>query len=364
MKSLIATVVFVSFSMLGLCQSPLNSKATDILKSLNKDKGMVGLSGAFSIDGKIEWISAQGYANKEAVVAFTPETTTRIASITKPMTAVAIMQLMDSHNLDLDSSIGLLLPEYNNHPYSQITVKQLLGHRSGIGAYKSGKEAETTKEYSDLKSAAKSFDNRELLFNPGESYSYTTYGYVILGRVIEEVSGMTYTEYMQKNVFEKANMTNSGMEDYGTQYVGKSELYSKGKKKSKKAKLNNLSNRLPGGGVYSTIEDIIKFGNAIVDGILVSPDRLKQMSEVEYRREGGNPYGLGWFVYQDEGGEGILIGHSGAQTGVSSQLFIVPKNRTVVAILANTSGGWDDVIKSTGELLQISQEFISENKQD
>ena len=86
------------------------------------------------------------------------------------------------------------------------------------------------------------------------------------------------------------------------------------------------------------------------------------MCKVQYRRKDGNPYGLGWFIYQDTDGEGVLMGHSGTITGASNQFFIVPKNKTVVAIMTNTSRTWNQVIQSTSELLGISQEAIKPEK--
>ncbi len=352
-------ILFASVQF-GVGQSNLDVRADKIMEALFNDHKIVGLSGAYSLEGEIKWTSSEGHAHKEEKLPFTSKTLVRVASITKSMTAVAIMQLVDSHDLDIDKTIDLFLPEYEGHPYAKITVRHLLAHMSGIGAYQSGKEAETTNEYADLKSAAKVFDSRELLFKPGEKYAYTTYGYVILGRVIEAVSGIKYEAYMQEYIFEKAGMKNSGFEKFENNYVGKSELYNKGKRKSKKAKPNNLSNRLPGGGCYSTVEDIMHFSHALIEGKLISEERLQDMARVQYRRTDGNPYGLGFFIYQDTEGEGVLLGHSGTQTGSSCQLFIVPKNKTVVVILANTSNVWDHVVQAAGNLLGISQEHIEE----
>ena len=163
-------------------------------------------------------------------------TLNRTASIAKPITAVAIMQLKESKGLDLDSTVDNYLPEYKNHPYAKITVRHLLSHMSGVDAYASTKEVENSTEYPDLKAATKVFDQRELLSEPGTDYFYTSYGFVLLGRVIEEVSGQSYEDYVDKNIFQKAGMMDTGVEKFDGTYEGMTVLYSKKKKSAKTAK--------------------------------------------------------------------------------------------------------------------------------
>jgi CubicO group peptidase (beta-lactamase class C family) len=194
-----------------------------------------------------------------------------------------------------------------------------------------------------------------LLFEPGTKYFYTTYGYVILGRIIEEVSGSSYGAYMKENIFDKAGMTNTGIENIEDQYDNKSCLYHKGKRKAREGKQNDLSNRVPGGGFYSTLEDVLKFGNALLEGKLIRDSTLQQMIVSEPVEYDGNKYGLGWFLYGPAPNENLVIGHSGGQTGCTSQLMIIPKSKTVVVVLSNTSGTYPDIATFASNLIGWSE---------
>ncbi|MEM9936709.1 MAG: serine hydrolase domain-containing protein, partial [Bacteroidota bacterium] len=228
-------------------------------------------------------------------------------------------------------------------------------HTSGIPQYQSGKEAQNKTHYSSLEEAMTVFQDRSLLFEPGSGFFYTTYGYVVLGRILEVASGLSYEELMQSRIWDRAGMENTGIENIGTSYENKSCLYHKDKKKAKESKQNDLSNRIPGGGFYSTLEDVMKFGNALLEGKFISDSMFQQMTTNQYAKKEGNPYGLGWYLYAPAPNENLVIGHSGEQTGVSAQLMIIPKSNTVVVVLANTSGAWKDVVTLSSQLIQISE---------
>ena len=125
----------------------------------------------------------------------------------------------------------------------------------------------------------------------------------------------------------------------------------------KKAESNNLSNRIPGGGFYSTLNDVLKFGNAVLDFTLIKESTFNLMLENQFVPKQGNPYGLGWYFYAPHPNENLVIGHSGEQTGAATQLMIIPKNNTVVVVLANTSGTWKDVVGLSSSLIGISEKY-------
>jgi CubicO group peptidase (beta-lactamase class C family) len=199
------------------------------------------------------------------------------------------------------------------------------------------------------------FKDRELHAEPGEQYNYTTYGYVVLGVLIERVSGVSFEEYTKKNIWEKAGMNSTGVEHYGETYENKTQLYSKrrnGKVKHIK-KGNNLSNRVPGGGFYSTLEDMLKFGQAVIHNTLIKPETLTMMFENNGLKKEGNPIGLSWFMYGATPTPEKVFGHGGAQTGASSDLFIIPSEQKVIVVLSNTSR----VRETTGTAVGILRAF-------
>jgi CubicO group peptidase (beta-lactamase class C family) len=273
------------------------------------------------------------------------------------MTAVAIMQLVEQNLIDLDKPIGTYLPNFPKKEKGEITTRQLLAHTSGISQYNDTKEIENTIHFSDLKEAMHVFEDRPLLFEPGSSYFYTSYGYVVLGRIIEEVSGKTIEEYIKINIWNKANMKNTGVENIAETYDGKSCLYHFKNKKPREAKQNDLSNRIPAGGFYSTLEDMLNFGNALLDGKLIEESSFELMIQNQFEQTEGNQYGLGWFFYAPKPNDNLVIGHSGEQTGSASQLMIIPNSKTVVVVLSNTSGTWKDVVTLSSELIQLSEQI-------
>lgn len=192
------------------------------------------------------------------------------------------------------------------------------------------------------------------MFEPGTQYAYTTYGYVVLGRILEQVSGMEYGAYMQQNIWDKAGMRHTGIERAET-LSQQSRLYRKG---SKRPRYNNLSNRIPGGGFYTTLQDMLRFGNAVVSHKLIQESTLKTMTEIQLQQKEGNPYTLGWFLYAPAPQQSAVIGHSGEQTGAATQLMLIPQSKTVIVVLANTSGTWKKVVTLCSELVGISERGV------
>lgn len=324
------------------------------LSELTGKKENIGIAAGYSIDDEIKWTKSDGLICENSEVPFTTKTLTRIASIAKNFTAVAIMQLVEKGQIEIDKPIENYLPNLPEDK-KQITVKQLLAHTAGISQYMGEKEIENTIHYETLQDAMDVFISRPLLFEPGSKYFYTTYGYVILGRVIEEVSGLSYQDYMRKNIFDVAGMSNTAVEQINEQYPNKSCLYHKSGRKAKEGKQNDLSNRIPGGGFYSTLEDVMKFGNALLAGKFIEQKTLDKMIQKEPVEYDGNSYGLGWFLYGPPPNENVVIGHSGGQTGCTSQLMIIPKSKTVIVVLSNTSGNYPDIATFAVNLTSYSQ---------
>lgn len=267
-----------------------------------------------------------------------------IASIAKPMTAIGIMQLVEKEKVDLDAPLQTYLSDFPEKKEGTITLRQLLQHASGIPAYAKMKEQENTQDYPDLKAAMDIFQNRELLSKPGAEFNYTSYGYVVLGRVIEEVSGMSYEAYMQKNIWDPAGMSQTGIEVYQSDHPEKTSIYHRKKAgKIKLAQETNLSDRIPGGGLYATVEDLLRFGEAVLNNKLISETSLQAMMQDSGLKKEENAYGLGWYLYGKNPKYGEVIGHTGGQTGCSAMFMLMPEVKTVIVSLSNTSGAMQRV---------------------
>ena len=331
-------------------------KAQALFEQLVTDQGIVGAASAYSINGETIWASATGYSNLETKKTYTLETTNRMASIAKPMTAIAIMQLFEKGLIDLDSPIQTYIPDYPNQGSTQITIRHLLSHTSGIDGYKNSKEAENQINYPTLSDAIGVFKNRSLLFEPGTSYHYTSYGYTLLGHLLEHVTGLSYESYMQQNIWDVADMNDTGIDRYGVDEGEATKLYSRRKSgKTIKGRENNLSNRIPGGGFYTTVDDMLKFGHAVLTNELIKKETFDFMREL-HSVNTKSQYGFGWFLYSPAPNQGSLIGHGGAQMGCSSQLFILPDQKIVSIVLANTSR-----VEVTGFGVELIRLAIAQN---
>lgn len=353
-KQLILTITLLIF--FEVVAQDKDKEINVILEKVISDKTVAGVAAGYCVEGKTIGQSSAGYANIKTNQKFELDTKVRMGSIAKPMTALATMQLVEQGLIDLDVPIQKYIPDYPKHPKTQITVRHLLSHTSGIDGYKDGRESNTTTNYPTLYEALDIFKDRDLLFEPGTQYSYTTYGYTVIGVVIEKVSGISFEEYMQKNIWDKADMTNTGVEKFGKKMGNQSELYSRnnGKGKAKIAKENNLSNRIPAGGFYTNLEDMLKFGNAVLNHIFVKESTMDLMRQHHSLEKENNAYGFGWFLYASKPNEGNIIGHPGGQTGNTSFLFIVPSKKAVSVILANTSRAQSVIDPIANQLLNLS----------
>lgn len=315
-----------------------------------EEKAMTGIAAAYSQRG-YNWEYTAGFGNREEEQVFASTTLTRIASIAKPMTAIAILQLYEAGQLDLDIPIQEYLSDFPVKPEGDITTRHLLNHSSGIPAYKDESEIENQIEYQSLQEAIDLFKNRDLVAIPGTAFNYTTYGYVVLGRIIEQISGQTYETYMRENIWEPAGMFSTGVEQTNESYSNKSELYfRKDNGKIVSATANNLSDRIPGGGIQSTLEDMVKFGEAILNNTFISKASLELMFEPPAIENGGIPYGAGWYKYNDN----PVYGHGGAQTGASTIFMMAPEYDIFVVVLSNTSRTSDEVFKIAVKLFEIA----------
>lgn len=354
-KTSVLFIIALGISIITNAQSKTITEDV-LLNNLITQQKVIGAAAAYSINGETQWASSVGFSDKDNNKSFEISTEVRTASIAKSMTAIAIMQLVEQGLIDIELPVDNYFPEFIQKGKTKVTTKHLLTHTSGIDAYKNSKETENKINYASLLDAYKIFKDRKLRFEPGTAYYYTTYGYVVLGIIIEKVSGQTYEEYMQQHIWNKVGMTQTGIEKSGIERVKAATLYRKDRRgRLKQAEINNLSNRIPGGGFYSTIGDLLKFGNALLNNTLVSESTLDLMIQHHSLEKVNNSYGFGFYLYGKQPNVGSIYGHNGAQTGTSTQLFIVPSLKTVTVAVSNTSGAGPEISNLAGQLIKIAQ---------
>ena len=189
------------------------------------------------------------------------------------------------------------------------------------------------------------FQEDPLRFEPGTRYSYTTYGYNVLGAVVARASGQRFVDYLRKNVFEPANMTNAQADDSFRIIKNRAQGYRNVLGALVNSAMVDTSNKIPGGGLSSTATDLVEFGQALMAGKLVKPETVRQMWTQVTGKDGkpvpgrnGRParYGLGFSLMSRQGPRSV--GHGGAQPRVRTLLVIRPDEGVVVSLMSNLEG--------------------------
>ena len=287
---------------------------------------------AIAVNGKIAYSKAFGVADIENDVRATPETLIRTGSIAKPIAAAAALTLVDAGKLDLDVPIQKYCPTFPQKPWP-ITTRELLGHLSGIRHYR-GAEIASTRHYISTSEAFEIFGNDPLLFQPGTKYSYTTYGYTVVGCVIEGASGEKFADYVAQHVLQPAGMAHTIIDDVYTIVPHRARGYQKVQGRVENAGLMDSSYKLPGGGYVSNAEDLVRFQLAMMNDRIVKPATLARMWTSQTTTDGKlTHYGMGFGVLELDGTH--LVGHTGSQQGTSTAMMAVPSRRFAVAVMAN-----------------------------
>jgi len=245
------------------------------------------------------------------------------------------MTLVDSGKLDLDAPVQKYCAPFPLKPWP-VTTRQLLSHTSGVRHYK-GDEPESTRHYKSMAESFSIFANDPLLFEPGSTYSYSTYGYTVVGCVIEGASGEKFASYVAEHVLKPAGMTHTFVDDLFEIVPHRARGYQKIGGQVKNAGLMDSSYKIPGGGYVTTAEDLMRFAQALMDGKILKAETLAQMW-TPTKLTGGkmSNYGLGFLALMI-GGEKYVF-HNGSQQGTSTAMAIIPGKHFAVAALANMDG--------------------------
>jgi serine beta-lactamase-like protein LACTB len=305
-----------------------------------------GLSLAIGVDGRLQFEHGYGVANLESNAPAQAGTVYRLASVSKPITAVATMQLVDRGRLTLDDTVGKWLPDV---PVSlrPITIRQLLSHQSGIRHYTAAEDDPAqhyVRHYASLREALAIFQADALVHAPGARMTYSTYAYTLLGVIIEAASGQTYVDFVTQNILKPVGMSSTRPDDPHAIVPFRSAGYARTDAGGlRNASFMDASYKIPGGGWLSTAGDMVRFGLALQGGSLVTPRSFTQMTTMQVARDKQDTfYGLGLIV----DGWGVpdapripgLAWHGGVQQGVTTNLYMLQPGRTAVALMINLEG--------------------------
>lgn len=290
-----------------------------------------GLSCVVGVDDALPFRRGFGLADVENDVPATAQTVYRLASISKPITAVLALQLAEAGKLDLDADVGTLLPQWPKKPWP-VTTRQLLGHLGGVRHYRG--EAESTQHYATQTDALARFAADPLLHEPGTAWHYSTYGFNLVAAVVEARTGKPFAEVVAERIAVPAGAPTLQDDDVRRIIRGRAQGYVREDGVLRNSALMDSSYKLGGGGLCASAEDLVRFAQALVDGRLVKPESRSAMWTRQRTTDGKEvEYGLGFRVALDGGR--LVVSHGGAQSRVSTMLYVLPEQRIVVAVLCN-----------------------------
>jgi serine beta-lactamase-like protein LACTB, mitochondrial len=295
---------------------------------------VVGLSVAIAENGLLRHANGYGKADLENDVPAKADTVYRLASISKPITAVAALQLAERGKLNLDAPVQNYVPTF---PLKQwgVSVRDLLGHLAGIRHYQ-GNELDSTIHYPNITEPLKIFAADPLIHQPRTKYHYTTYGFNLIGAAVEAAAGVPFLQYLRDNIFKPAGMVTIRADDQREIIRHRSRGYAKAKDgRIINTGLADTSNKIPGGGLCSTVFDLLAFANATESGLLLKRATQREMIQPQRLLDGKRTgYGLGWNVSPIAGR--TAISHSGSQQGARTLLVYFPELKLTLAVMANS----------------------------
>lgn len=310
-----------------------------IRAKLAKESAAGRFSGAVLLakDGTAIFDQAYGLADRNKHIPNVVGTRFRIGSMNKMFTAVAILQLVQAGKIDVKAPLGTYLTDYPNKDVARVTIHQLLTHTGGTGDIFGPQFDAHRLSLRTLDDYVRLYGKRGLIFKPGSRLEYSNYGYILLGAVIEKVSGQSYYDYVRKYIYDPAGMTSTGSEPEKQPVAGRSVGYTVVKGKSV-TNIDTLPYRgTSAGGGYSTVGDLLRFADALqshklLDAqltTLLTSGKVAMPSTPDNQRR----YAYG---FVDETIAGMhCFGHDGGAPGMNGNLEICPGSGYVIAVLAN-----------------------------
>ncbi|WP_414541464.1 serine hydrolase domain-containing protein [Nostoc sp. CCY0012] len=297
-------------------------KADTYLSKLTKARLFSG-SVLIARNGKVLVRKGYGEADRKKHLVNTAQTKFRLGSLTKQFTAMATLILQAQGKLNVRDPICTYLADCPTR-WQKITLHHLLTHTSGIPDFAGFPDYQTTQgsPSSPTQTIAR-FKDKPLDFQPGEKFSYSNSGYVVLGAIIEQASGKRYETFLQENIFVPLQMVNSGYDhnngDLAIGYQNQTNL----------ADFIDMSIPYAAGGLYSTVEDLYRWDRALYTEKLIS----KSLRDKMFTAFGGFGYGYGWGIGKE--GDRPVANHTGGVKGFSSYIARYPNDKVVIIVLGN-----------------------------
>jgi CubicO group peptidase (beta-lactamase class C family) len=306
----------------GVCSAQANVERLQAVVQPYVDSQMFMGSVLVAQKGKVLFSKGYGWADMEWNIPNSPTTRFQIASVTKQFTAAAILLLEERGKLKTDDLVKKYLPDAPAS-WDKITIYNLLTMTSGL--------ADHAADYEPTTPDRLVFHDMPLDFQPGEKWNYKNTNYLVLGYLLERVSGQTYADFLQESIFKPLGMNDSGLDSNVAIVPHRASGYLPGADGIENAERTNISGALSAGGLYSTTEDMLRWEEGLFGGKLLMPASLRKMT-TPFKQD----YACGLYVHQVNGR--LVIDYDGNNIGFNAEMAYYPDEGLAVIVLANLNG--------------------------
>ncbi len=315
----------------SFCQAQDNTaRMEEVVQSYVSGKQFMG-SVLVARDQTILFDKGYGFANLEWNVANTPTTKFRLGSVTKQFTAVSILLLEERGKLKVDDPVKKYMADAPA-AWDKVTIYNLLTHTSGIPSFTGFPDYASTEAIATTpEKLVARFRDKPLEFQPGEKWNYSNSGYVLLGYLIEKISGETYEKFVQENIFTPLGMKDSGYDSNSAIILRRASGYSPSANGPVNTGYIDMSIPFSAGSLYSTTEDLLRWEQGLFGGKVLSAASLQKMT-TPFKHD----YACGLGVSDVKGHK--LIEHGGGIEGFNTQLSYYPDDKLTVVVLGNLNG--------------------------
>jgi len=360
--------------MCGSLHAGKPSARLDALLDAWKLKNAPGMAAVLIRDGRIEYRKTFGLADLDARTPITPDTQFLLASLTKQFTAMAVMILVERHQLRLDDTLAKFCPEFPGYART-ITIRHLLNHTAGFTQYqellvgtideesyfRSSKTPRAAHEFTAAEALEALSRQERLRFPPGDRFEYSDSAYVVLAQIIERITGKRYAEFLKETIFDPLGMNDTMVVDERKQKVPRMALSYAMRDGRWQDITYSPENSIYGeDGIYSTVNDLYKWDQALYTERLVSRSTLEMAFTPGLANDGNeivtdllarpNSYGFGWVISSVSGEKDVE--HPGGWAGYDTYILRVPSRRVTAIVLTNASN--DDVAEIARQMAEIA----------
>jgi CubicO group peptidase (beta-lactamase class C family) len=334
-------MLFFAFSSPVFSQNKADK--IDGLLKLYYDYGKFNGTALVAEGGRVIYKKGFGLANMEWNISNRPDTKFRLGSITKQFTSMLILQFVEGGKVTLEGKLSDYLPYYREDTGKKVTIHHLLTHTSGIPSYTNLPNFmdEVSRDPYGVEEFVKKYCSGDLEFEPGARFNYNNSGYFILGAVIEKITGQPYEKVLEEKIFRPLGMKNSGYDRPGPIIPARAAGYEQSLEGYTNAPYLDMSLPYAAGSLYSTVEDLFVWDQALYTDKLLSA-KLKGLLFKPYVQMGGAAYGYGWGVGKKKlpqsKREVSVISHGGGINGFNTLIERYVDDRHLIVLLNNTGG--------------------------